>query len=305
MQLHKVRFIISAGLLKYNFSDKSYLKGKYLSLNFRNMKHLIKIIIILFLSAIICLSCAASKYQKAETLYGEEAFEQLINSNFECQDTSASCFRLKYLQMESYTQLGDWKNVLLRSREAIDRITPAIPLNQMNRVYLLHTELVLEKFSELGNRDEQILQLRMLISDLHKAIAINRDSVNSQKVSDYRLLLTQTLLLKMDHFESKNLEIIHEDIMEVLAGYDEQLKSSGYDKYYKLQADLKLYLPEIRKWIYRGEISRNREELLIKLKDIYKKALNLRKIPLYQQGYAEQIEAQLREIDEYMKQLII
>jgi hypothetical protein len=207
--------------------------------------------------------------------------------------------------MESYVQLGDWRNALLRSREAIDRITAEIPLNQVNRLYLLNTELILENFSELGTRDEQILQLRKLISDLHEVISINQDSVNSQKVSEYQLLLTQTLLLKMDLFEGKNLDIIHEDVLDVISGYDEDLKSSGYDKYYKLHADLKLYLPEIRKWIQKGEISRNREELLIKLKEIYKAALNLRKIPLYQQGYTDEIEAQLKEIDEYMKQLII
>ena len=55
---------------------------------------------------LLLMSCAASKYQKAETLFAEDAFQQLVSSNFDCQDTSASCFRLKYLQMESYMQLG-------------------------------------------------------------------------------------------------------------------------------------------------------------------------------------------------------
>jgi len=93
--------------------------------------------------------------------------------------------------------------------------------------------------------------------------------------------------------------------MNNISDYDETLKNQGFDRYHQLQADIKLYLPEIRKWIYRGEISRDREELLIKLKNIYKEALQLRKIPLYQQGMAEEIEGQLKEIDDYMKQLII
>ncbi|MCK5452747.1 MAG: hypothetical protein KAJ16_00215, partial [Calditrichia bacterium] len=153
--------------------------------------------------------------------------------------------------------------------------------------------------------EEKTSWLRILESDLYRAIELNRDSANSAKVSEYQLLLTRILLLKMDFYEGKNLEIIHEDIMEVVSEYDQQLKSQGYDVYYRLQADLKLYLPELREWIYKGRISRNREELLIKLKDIYKEALNLRKTPLYQQGFADEIEGQLKEIDEYMKQLII
>lgn len=264
-------------------------------------KHLSSVLSII----IIFMSCAASKYQKAETLFAEDAFEQLISSNFDCQDTSASCFRLKYLQMESYMQLGDWQNAIIKSREAIDRITSDISLDQINRVYQLQTEQVFEKFSELGGREEKTSWLRILESDLYRAIELNRDSANSAKVSEYQLLLTRILLLKMDFYEGKILEIIHEDIMEVVSEYDQQLKSQGYDVYYRLQADLKLYLPELREWIYKGRISRNREELLIKLKDIYKEALNLRKTPLYQQGFAGEIEGQLKEIDEYMKQLII
>jgi hypothetical protein len=276
-----------------------------LSLSSNKITYLYKYLLLFLFILIIFFNCAASKYQKAETLFGEQAFEELINSDFDCEDTSTACFRLKYMQMESYWQLGDWKNAFLRSREAIDRITAEIPLNQFNRVYLLNTDLLLEHLSELGKRSEQTTQLRMLISDLHDAIEMNRDSANPSMVSEYRLLLTKSLLLKMDFFEGKNLDIIHEDIMDNISEYDEQFRNQGFGTYHKLQADLKLYLPEIRKWIYQGEISRNREELLIRLKDIYKEALQLRKIPLYQQGMAEEIEEQLKEIDDYMKQLII
>jgi len=271
----------------------------------KNLNLLYEILFIFLSIIIVFVGCAASKYQKAETLYAEDAFEQLIDSNFECQDTSISCFRLKYLQMESYIQLGDWQSAIIRSREAIDRITPDIPLDQINRVYLLETELVFEKFLGLGGWQEKTSRLRTLESDLYRAIALNRDSANLAKVSEYQLLLTRTLLLKMDFYESRNLEIIHEDIVKVISDYDEQLKSQGYDEYYRLQADLKLYLPEIKEWIHKGRIKRNREELLVKLKNLYKEALTLRKIPLYQQGFAEEIEGQLKEIDEYMKQLIV
>jgi len=253
----------------------------------------------------VLMSCAAAKYQKAETLYAEDAFQQLISSNFDCQDMSASCFRLKYLQMESYIQLGDWRNAMIRSREAIDRITPDSPLDQVNRTYQVQAELVFERFSELGGMKEKTSFLRALESDLQRAIVLNRNSAKTEKVSEYQLLLTKTLLLKMDFHEGKNLDIIHEDIMDVISEYDEQLISPGYNSYYRLQADVKLVLPEIQKWIYQGQISRNRQELLLRLKEIYKEALNLRKIPLYKQGFAEAIEEQLKEIDDYMKQLII
>jgi hypothetical protein len=254
---------------------------------------------------IIFMSCAVSKYQKAEILYAEDAFEQLIRADFDCQENSTPCFRLKYVQMESYIQLGDWQNAIVKSRDAIERVNPDIHLDQVNRVYQVQIDRVFETMSELESREEKTGRLRILESDMYSAIELNRDSANTEKVSEYQLMLTRILLLKMDFHESKNLEIIHEDIMDVVSEYDKQLKSQGYDVYYLLQADLKLYLPEIRDWIYKGKISRNREELLIQLKDIYKDALNLRKIPLYQQGFSEEIEGQLKEIDEYMKQLII
>ena len=114
----------------------------------------------------------------------------------------------------------------------------------MNRTYQVQAELVFENFSELGSAEEKTSCLRALESDLQRAIVLNRDSAQTKKVSEYQLLLTKTLLLKMDFYEGKNLDIIHEDILDVISDYDEQLISLGYDSYYRLQADVKLYLPE-------------------------------------------------------------
>ena len=257
------------------------------------------------ISVVVLLSCAASKYKNAEVLYAEGAYEQLIQAQFECQDTSEACFRLKYLQMESYYQLGDWRNALIVAHQATDRITSGGSLSQINRVYMLQANLLLENFSDLGNIEKKTSLLRDLESDLYQAIELNKKSKKTAELSQLQLLLTQTLLLKMDFYEGKNLEIIHDHALEVVSEYSNELTSTGYDKYYRIMADFKLYQPDMRNWTSKGMISGDREELLLNLKKLYIDALALRKIPLYEQGYADQIEGLLKNIDDFMKKLVI
>jgi hypothetical protein len=147
--------------------------------------------------------------------------------------------------------------------------------------------------------------LRDLESDLYQAIELNKKSKKTAELSQLQLLLTQTLLLKMDFYEGKNLEIIHDHALEVVSEYSNELTSTGYDKYYRILVDFNLYQPDMRNWTSKGMISGDREELLLNLKKLYIDALALRKIPLYEQGYADQIEGLLKNIDDFMKKLVI
>ena len=259
--------------------------------------------VILFL--IFFIGCAGSRYQDAEKLYAEGAYDQLVQAQFECQDTSKDCFRLKYLQMESYYQLGDWKNTLLAARQASDRIVSGLSLNQINRVYLVHANILLENINKVGNAEQKLILLRELESNLYQAIAENKKSRETTELSQLQLLLTRTLLRKMDYYEGKNLEIIHGHIFDVISDYSPELISVGYDKYYQIQADFKLFHPDLRIWTSGGTIVSDREELLIQVKKLYIDALKLRKIPLYEQGFSEQIEGLLKNIDDFMKKLVI
>ncbi len=270
-----------------------------------NLRSFLSGLLYFFLTAAIFISCAASKYKNAEALYSEGAYEQLIQSQFECQDTSEACFRLKYLQMESYNQLGDWQNTLLAARQASDRIVSGISLDQVNRVNLVQANIVLENINKIRKDEQKLTLLRELESDLYQAVALNKKSKKTADLSQLQLLLTRTYLLKMDFFEGKNLEIIHDHIQKVISEYTSELTSLGYDKYYRIEADFKIYQPDMRNWTSSGTISGDREELLVNLKELYIEALALRKIPLYEQGFTDQIEGLLKNIDEFMKKLII
>lgn len=270
-----------------------------------NLRSFLSGLLYFFLTVVIFISCAASKYKNAEALYSEGAYEQLIQSQFECQDTSEACFRLKYLQMESYNQLGDWQNSLLAARQASDRIVSGISLDQVNRVNLVQANIVLENINKIKKDEQKLTLLRELESDLYQAVALNKKSKKTGDLSQLQLLLTRTYLLKMDFFEGKNLEIIHDHIQKVISEYTSELTSLGYDQYYRIEADFKIYQPDMRNWTSSGTISGDREELLVNLKELYIEALALRKIPLYEKGFTDQIEGLLKNIDEFMKKLII
>ena len=103
----------------------------------------------------------------------------------------------------------------------------------------------------------------------------------------------------------KNREILYDRILRLLQDYDDVLITQGYQQYYKFLADYNLIKPEITAWIYRGTLQREREVLLNELKSLYKEALALRKLPLYEQEEADTIESYIRRIDDTMKQLIL
>ena len=258
---------------------------------------------------LIFIGCAASRYEKAEVFYETQDYEALIASGLDCSEFSTECFRLKYFRTEGFYEKDNIDATLESAAEAIARINDDIPLYQITRLYTLQTEMRLEKLPLMNNVSDQATLLRDLESSLREVLAILKSRrAGEQYRSDYRtfqLLLGKSLLKRMDLLTGKNREILYDRILRLLQDYDDVLITQGYQQYYKFLADYNLIEPEITAWIYHGTLQREREVLLNELKSLYKEALALRKLPLYEQDEAEAIERYIRRIDDTMKQLIL
>jgi hypothetical protein len=268
-----------------------------------------KVFAYIFLTLIIFMGCAASRYEKAEKLYLNNDYQELVESGLNCSDFSPECFQLKFYRTESYNKIGDINGTLEASNEAIDRIDADTPLSQINRLYSLRTNLIRESLPTLKNEIERTSTLRGLEIDYREIISIlatrDKEEMYHAEMNTYQELLIESLLERMKLLSGRNLEILYDRIIDIIRDFDASLISNGYDKYYKTQADLHLVLREINDWLYQGKLQRGREELLNYLKKLYKEALLLRGIPLYQQGKSASIEILIKNIDSYMKELVI
>ena len=258
---------------------------------------------------LIFIGCAASRYEKAEVFYETQDYEALIESGLDCSEFSTECFKLKYYRTEGFYERDDIDATLASAAEAIARVNDDIPLYQITRLYSLQTEMRLEKLSMMSNASDKAALLRDLESSLREVLAVLKSrQAGEQYLSDYRtfqLLLGKSLLKRMDLLTGKNREILYDRILRLLQDYDDVLVSQGYQQYYKFLADYYLVEPEISAWIYQGTLQREREALLNELKSLYKEALALRKLPLYEQDESDAIESYIRRIDDTMKQLIL
>ena len=83
--------------------------------------------------------------------------------------------------------MGDWRNTLLAARQASDRMVSGISLDQINRVYLLQANILLENINNIGNTQQKLTLLRESESNLYQAIAnmgIARDPLYIARIED-------------------------------------------------------------------------------------------------------------------------
>ena len=263
----------------------------------------------LLTGVIVMLGCASSKYRDVKKLHDEGEYQELIQTSMDCSDLSASCFQIKLLQADSHYQLGNLEEALNYSQQALDRQDQVKDIKSINQLHLLRANIIFELLSEIQEPAARWQVLHQLETQLKLTLDRNggttRDSLLLSQRRELMRWLEETLLGKMDLAEVKDLEPLFLEVKVWTQRFPENMQSEGYATYYLLQGELKSILPQVKSWSSRGSVPGGREQLLEKLKSIYLQAINLRRLPLYEAGYAEKIDLFLSQLDQYMKGLVL
>ena len=263
----------------------------------------------LLTGVIVMLGCASSKYRDVKKLHDDGEYQELIHSSMDCSDFSAGCFQLKLLQADSHYQLGNLEEALNYSQQALDRQDQVKDIKSINQLHLLRANIIFELLSEIQEPAARWQVLHQLETQLKLTLDRNggttRDSLLLSQRRELMRWLEETLLGKMDLAEVKDLEPLFLEVKVWTQRFPENMQSEGYATYYLLQGELKSILPQVKSWSSRGSVPGGREQLLEKLKSIYLQAINLRRLPLYEAGYAEKIDLFLSQLDQYMKGLVL
>jgi hypothetical protein len=262
------------------------------------------------LSAVLFLAgCAPSRFKKLQASYDAGEYERVTQSDITCGERSVPCFQIAYLKAESYYQLDDLNNALKYSAQATALIPSNLSVSQANEAFLLQGKLALLVYPGVHGWENRTSFLRDVESSLKIGIEKNRLVGKTDKTilqsDSLKILLAEILLHKMDLYSDSNLDIQYDQLMAVISSLSPQLIQDGIQKYYFLQGELKKIMPQVKAWIYQGKLSDHREILLEELKSLYRETLAVRNLPLYDGGYRDQIDLLLKQIDDYMKRLII
>ncbi len=262
------------------------------------------IVLYLFLSG-----CATSKLKRIEKDYEEGTYQKVIQSEIDCSDFSPECFKIKFIRADSYFEMADLKQAKFYSQEAVDRISFDISMEDIYQLYILRTRILSKQVNVVDDLDEKLNVAEQLETDIKIALRINSRLPSTNKYMEQRdklhILLTETLIDKMDRIYPEGFEELYQELIEVIEDFGENLSQSGQRQYYALQARFEYILPEIKTWMFKGSIRGEREKILNQLKNIYKEGITLRNLPLYQMGYADRIDQFLSRVDSYMKQFIL
>ncbi len=266
--------------------------------------------LLLFCSAItILFSCAASNYKKVKDLYDSQEYQQLARSDLDCNDFSRSCFQIKLLLADSQFRLGNLEHALRFSEQALERQHKENDLHNLYYLHLLRTEIIFKLLPEISQVSSRHDVLKNLENELSEALEHNgfdmRDTVLVSRRNELMVKLGEIYLYQMDWIEQGGLERYVEAIKDLTQRFPSELRKEGYEKYFLLQGEFKLLLPQLKTWSSRGNLAGEREQLLEKLKSIYVEALTLRRQPLYQDGFDHHIDLFLKQLDQYMKQLVL
>jgi len=265
---------------------------------------------LLFYSAIlIFFSCASNKYKKVKDLYDSQEYQQLVQSDLDCNDFSRRCFQIKLLLADSQFRLGNVEHALRFSEQALERQHKENDLHDLYYLHLLRTEIIFKLLPEIGQVSVRCEVLKNLGNELLEAIEHHgfdrKDTVLVFRRNELMVKLGEIYLYQMDWMEQEELERYFEAIKNLTQRFPSELRDEGYEKYFLLQGEFKLLLPQLKTWSSRGNLAGEREQLLEKLKSIYVEGLTLRRQPLYQDGYDYHIDSFLKQLDQYMKQLVL
>lgn len=262
------------------------------------------LLVVLFLAR-----CAPSQFKKLRASYDAGEYEQVTQSDVTCGERSVTCFQIAYLKSESYYRLNDLNNALKYSAQATALIPSNLSESKANEAFLLQGKLALLVYPGVHGWENRTSFLRDVESSLEVGIERNRMAGKTDETSrqsdSLKIILAEVLLHKMDLYSDSNLDIQFNQLVDLISSLSPQLIQEGVQKYFFLQAELKKIMPQVRAWIYQGKLSEQREILLEQLKSLYREALAVRNLPLYDSGYKDQIDLLLKQIDDYMKRLIL
>lgn len=263
-----------------------------------------------FGSAIMILfSCAANTYKKVKNLHDSGEYQQLAQSDLDCNDFSRKCFQIKLLLADSQFRLGNLELALRFSEQALERQHKEHDLHDLYYLHLLRTEIISRLLPQIDLVSFRLDILKNLGSELLEALEHDGFDVNDTILVSWRnelmVKLGEIFLYQMDWMEQEELERYFKAVKDLTQRFPIGLREEGYEKYFLLQGEFKLLLPQLKTWISRGNLIGEREQLLEKLKSIYVEALTLRRQSLYQDGYAQPIDVFLKQLDQYMKQLVL
>jgi len=251
--------------------------------------------------------CATTKLKKIKALHESGKYQDVIKPDNNCTGNSAECFQIKLLRADSYYRLGDYSQSLRDVNEAINKISPEIPRDNVETVYALRANLLFEQLKSTDDFEKKKTLVHSLERDLNQALATSEELPASEQkeINERKLYLLQaeTLLMKMDLVEIDSLGIVYGHLQEVAATLGKLTEGEGYEQYYSLRGKFKDIQPQVKQVIFGGE--GDREELLGQLTQIYQQGVTLRNLPIYQAGYAGAIDRFLENVDLFMKQLAL
>lgn len=264
----------------------------------------------LFCAAImIFFSCGANKYKKVKDLYDRREYQQLAQSDLDCNDFSRRCFQIKLLLADSQFRLGHLEHALRFSEHALERQHKENDLHDLYYLHLLRTEIIFKLLPEIHQISSRQEVLKNLENELLEALEQDdfnmKDTVLVSRRNELMVKLGEIYLYQMDWIEPEGLERYFEALKDLTQRFPSELREEGYEKYFLLQGEFKLLLPQLKTWSSKGNLAGEREQLLEKLKSIYVEGLTLRRQPLYQDKYDHQIDLFLKQLDQYMKQLVL
>lgn len=253
--------------------------------------------------------CASSKLKKVEENYEQGFYDNVIHSKVDCSDSSPRCFKIKLIKADSYYQLNDLSGALQYADEAVDRVSNRISMKDINKLYVLRARLLSQKLSSIDNQGERIEVSQKLESDIVVAFQTNErlpalESYHQQR-EQLLFLWAEVLLEKMGWVSSGSLKDTYQDFIDVVNKFDENLSKKGYKQYYLWWGEFKYLQPEIKKWLFIGDKTGEREKILVRLKELYRQGITMRNLPVYLTNEGRKIDQLINAIDGYMKQFVI
>ncbi|MEJ2635250.1 MAG: hypothetical protein P8184_08160 [Calditrichia bacterium] len=251
--------------------------------------------------------CAGTRLKTIKKLYEEDKYKEVVDSDIDCSNSSEKCFQIKLIRAESFYRLGDNKNALINSREAIHRLKPGISSLDVRRLYSLEASILFREYELSNDYHRKKILAENIWQDLDRALMANKEipnrKRNEEKDLNLHLFAAEAVILNMDYVRQDSLDSLFDRLSVISARLGELAPEQGYEEFYLLQGRFGVILPEIKQLFTGGE--GDRLNLLEEIKQIYRRGLQLRNYPIYQEGYAEDIEHFLKEVDQYMRQLVL
>jgi len=259
----------------------------------------------LFVALVYFAGCASGKVKKLEDFSASKDYRKVLDSGIDCNAVTPECFRIKLIRAESYYHLGHRAEALTNLKEAIARISPDVNVSEAFRAYVMRVSIVFEELNTIDDFEKKRTIVNKLVPEVEAVIEKSkRLPEETERLKNQRRLtelLAESVLLKMDLTEADSLAPVSGEIDSVCTALRKLLPDEGYDFYYRLAADYKLVLPGVKQFFLTG--IGDREKLMLRLKELYQQGVQLRNLPVYNQGYDGEIEDFLQQTDYYMKQL--